>query len=197
MRSLLRHIEDNPAFIFPPQRRNEIVARLRDDVKDLSISRSTFDWGIPVPDDADHVLYVWFDALANYLSALCRPDDIVAKYWPADCHVIGKDINWFHSVIWPAILLSAGYELPRQIYAHGFIVDKDGRKMAKHLGNVVDPLAVIEEYSVEVLRFYLLRNIASGQDGKFSMTELEDHISRVAAVKADLDRNIDSDVALT
>ncbi len=172
--AILRHIEANPAFVYPRERRNEIVARLREDVRDLSISRSTFDWGIPVPDDPGHVLYVWFDALENYLSALHAPEDLSATFWPASCHVIGKDINWFHSVIWPAMLLSAGEELPAQVYVHGFILDEDGRKMAKHLGNVVDPLEIVGEYGVEVLRFYFLRSFASGHDGKFSRAELED-----------------------
>lgn len=169
-----QHIEANPDFIFPDERRNEILSRLDGEVRDLSISRSTFDWGIPLPDDPEHVLYVWFDALSNYYSALLQPNDISADFWPCDCHVIGKDILWFHTVIWPGMLLSAGYELPRQVYVHGFILDKDGRKMAKHLGNVVDPLEVVREYSVDVLRYYFLRSFSSGKDGKFSMADLEE-----------------------
>ncbi len=171
---LLHHLTSNPNFVQPQERRNEVVARLKDDVRDLSISRSTFDWGVTLPTDPSHVLYVWFDALSNYISALTAPNDVFDRYWPADCHVIGKDINWFHSVIWPSMLLSAGYPLPRQVYVHGFILDKDGRKMAKQLGNVVDPLEVVEEYSVDVLRFYFLRCFASGHDGKFSIDELRD-----------------------
>jgi methionyl-tRNA synthetase len=168
------HIQTHPDFILPAERRNEILSRLGDEVLDLSISRSTFQWGVPLPNDSSHVLYVWFDALANYMSALRQPQDVFREYWPADCHVIGKDIIWFHTVIWPAMLLSAELELPRQVYAHGFILDKDGRKMSKHLGNVIDPLAVIEEYSVDVLRFYFLRTFSSGLDGKFSLEELEE-----------------------
>ncbi len=168
------HIEAHPEFIYPDERRREILARLNDEVRDLSISRSTFDWGIPVPDDPAHVLYVWVDALSNYYSALLRPRDLSGEFWPADCHVIGKDILWFHTMIWPAMLLSAGYELPRQVYVHGFILDKDGRKMAKHVGNVVDPMEVVEEFSVDVLRYYFLRTFSSGKDGKFSVTELEE-----------------------
>lgn len=168
------HIEANPDFIYPDERRREILSRLGEEVRDLSISRSTFDWGIPVPGDPAHVLYVWIDALSNYYSALVRPRDLTARFWPADCHVIGKDILWFHTMIWPAMLLSAGYELPRQVYVHGFILDKDGRKMAKHLGNVVDPMAVSAEYSVDVLRYYFLRSFSSGKDGKFSLAELEE-----------------------
>ncbi len=169
-----RHIQSHPEFIYPAERRNEILARLEDELLDLSISRSTFHWGIPLPDDSTHVLYVWFDALSNYISALKRPQDISAEFWPADCHVIGKDIIWFHAVIWPAMLLSAGMPLPRQIYAHGFILDKEGKKMSKHLGNVVDPLDVVKEHTVDVLRFYLLRTFSSGLDGKFSISELEE-----------------------
>jgi len=171
---LCRHIQEHPDFIRPPERRNEILSRLEDEVLDLSISRSAFDWGIPVPDDPSHVIYVWFDALSNYVSALFQPRENYSRYWPADCHVIGKDIIWFHTVIWPAMLLSAGYPLPEQVYAHGFILDKDGRKMSKQLGNVVDPLEVAREYSVDVLRFYFLRSFSSGTDGNFSLGELEE-----------------------
>lgn len=167
-----RHIEAHPEFIYPEERRNEILSRLGEEVLDLSISRSTFRWGVPVPNDPQHVLYVWFDALSNYISALRAPEDHYARYWPASCHVIGKDIIWFHAVIWPAMLFSAELPLPRQVYAHGFILDKDGRKMSKQIGNVVDPLEVIHEYSVDVLRFYFLRSFSSGQDGRFSIDEL-------------------------
>ncbi|HVR72757.1 MAG TPA: methionine--tRNA ligase [Planctomycetota bacterium] len=168
------HIEAHPRFIFPEERRNEILSRLGDEVLDLSISRSTFDWGIPLPNDPAHVLYVWFDALSNYMSALKEPADLMARYWPADCHVIGKDIIWFHTVIWPAMLLSAGHALPRQVYVHGFILDREGRKMSKQHGNVVDPLEIVKEYSVDVLRYYLLRTFSSGLDGKFSKEDLEE-----------------------
>jgi methionyl-tRNA synthetase len=168
------HIEAHPEFILPSERRNEILSRLREEVHDLSISRSTFRWGVPLTDDPSHVLYVWFDALANYVSALRRPEDIFERYWPADCHVIGKDIIWFHSVIWPAMLTSAGLPLPAQVYAHGFILDSDGRKMSKHLGNVVDPWDAMREFSVDALRFYFLRAFASGQDGNFSLGDLRE-----------------------
>ncbi len=172
--SVREHIQSHPEFIYPEERRREILSRLSEEVRDLSISRSTFDWGIPLPGDPAHVLYVWFDALANYYSALVQPRDLTGVFWPADCHVIGKDILWFHTMIWPAMLLSAGYELPRQVFVHGFILDKDGRKMAKHQGNVVDPLEVIDEYSVDVLRYYFLRSFSSGKDGKFSLADLEE-----------------------
>jgi methionyl-tRNA synthetase len=174
-RDLVRaHIESHPSFIRPPERRNEILSRLREEVYDLSISRSTFRWGVPLTDDPSHVLYVWFDALSNYISALRRPDDVFDRYWPADCHVIGKDITWFHAVIWPAMLLSAGHALPAQVYVHGFILDPEGRKMSKHLGNVVDPLDATREFSVDALRFYFLRAFASGQDGNFSLDDLRE-----------------------
>ena len=171
---LLLYIESHPDFIYPSERRNEILARLKEEVLDLSVSRSTFDWGIPLPDDPSHVLYVWFDALSNYISALKQPEDLYTNFWPAECHVIGKDIIWFHTVIWPAMLLSAGYPLPHQVYVHGFILDKDGRKMSKQLGNVVDPMEIVKEYSVDVLRFYFLRTFSSGLDGKFSVDDLEE-----------------------
>ena len=167
------HIRENPDFIVPSERRNEILSRLEDEVHDLSISRSGFSWGVPLPDDPEHVLYVWFDALSNYISALKEPDASRESYWPADCHVIGKDILWFHTVIWPAMLLSAGLPLPRQVYVHGFILDEDGKKMAKSLGNVVNPMEVVGEFGVDATRFYFLRAFASGQDGRFSIGDLE------------------------
>lgn len=172
--AIREHIAANPGFVYPPERRNEILSRLSEEVLDLSISRSTFQWGIPLPDDPAHVIYVWIDALSNYMSALCAPEDRSSRYWPADCHVIGKDIIWFHAVIWPAMLLSAGHALPRQVYVHGFILDRDGRKMSKQLGNVVDPLEVAREYSVDVLRYYFLRAFSSGVDGNFSLADLEE-----------------------
>lgn len=171
---ILRHIRENPDFVRPPERRNEIVARLEEEVLDLSVSRNTFDWGIPVPDDPSHVIYVWIDALSNYASGVWEPRERYERYWPADCHVIGKDIIWFHAVIWPAMLLSAGHPLPKQVYAHGFVLDEKGRKMAKQLGNVVAPLSVVEEWTVDVLRFYFLRAFSSGADGNFSLKELEE-----------------------
>ncbi len=166
------HIRAHPEFVFPAERRNELLARLEEPVRDLSISRSTFDWGIPLPGDPKHILYVWFDALTNYVSALREPIDLYDRFWPADMHVIGKDIIWFHAVIWPSMLRSAGLPLPRQIFAHGFILDPEGRRMSKTLGNTVDPLEVAEERGAEVLRYYFLKAFASGQDGAFSIDEL-------------------------
>ena len=155
-------------------RRNEILSRLDDEIRDLSVSRSTFDWGVPVPNDPDHVMYVWFDALSNYMSALREPNDILDRYWPADVHVIGKDIIWFHTVIWPCMLHAAGYPIPKQVYVHGFILDWEGRKMAKHLGNVVDPLDIVRQFSPDVLRYYFVRAFSSGHDGKFSLDDLRE-----------------------
>jgi len=161
---LVRHIKDNPEFIRPEQHRNQILTRLADDrLRDLSISRTSFDWGIPVPEGFDdkHVMYVWFDALSNYLTGVdalganepdAGPNDL-AKYWPAGVHIIGKDILWFHTVIWPTILMSAGLPLPKTVFAHGFVNDKEGKKMSKSLGNVVDPHDMLDKYPVDIFRW--------------------------------------------
>jgi methionyl-tRNA synthetase len=157
---LLKHIEDNPTFIQPDSKRNEIMCRLNgDDLRDLSISRTTFSWGIRVPEgyDAEHVFYVWMDALSNYLTgvnAISKEDpDNLKRFWPANVHIIGKDILWFHAVIWPCLLLSAGIPLPRQIFAHGFVNDKEGKKMSKSLGNVVDPHDMLDIFHVDTFRW--------------------------------------------
>ena len=162
---LVQHIKDNPEFIRPEQHRNQILARLSDDrLRDLSISRTSFDWGIPVPEGFDdkHVMYVWFDALSNYLTGVdalganepdAGPNVDLAKYWPADVHIIGKDILWFHTVIWPTILMSAGLPLPKTVFAHGFVNDKEGKKMSKSLGNVVDPHDMLDKYPVDIFRW--------------------------------------------
>ncbi len=169
---ILSHIEKNPHFIVPESRRNEILARLKnEELKDLCVSRSGITWGIPLPIDAKHVIYVWFDALLNYISALDYPGEKFVRYWPAH-HVIGKDILWFHAVIWPAILLAADIPLPRQIYVHGFINDEQGEKMSKSKGNTVDPVALINHYGADAVRYYLLRTIPAGQDGNFSEKDL-------------------------
>lgn len=169
---ILSHIEKNPHFIVPESRRNEILSRLKhEELHDLCVSRSGITWGIPLPIDSKHVIYVWFDALLNYISALDYPGEKFVRYWPAH-HVIGKDILWFHAVIWPAILFAAGIPLPRQIYVHGFINDEQGEKMSKSKGNVIDPIALINRYGADAVRYYLLRTVPAGQDGNFSEKDL-------------------------
>ncbi len=169
---ILEHIEKNPHFIVPESRRNEILSRLRnEELRDLCVSRSGITWGIPMPSDAKHVIYVWFDALVNYISALDYPGEKFVRYWPAH-HVIGKDILWFHTVIWPAILFAAGIPLPWQVYVHGFINDEHGDKMSKSKGNVVEPIALVDKYGPDAVRYYFLRTIPAGQDGNFSEKEL-------------------------
>src|SRR6195952_5554461 len=167
---LLAHYEAHPEFIGPDVRRNEIVSFVSGGLRDLSISRTTFDWGVPVPDHPDHVMYVWVDALTNYLTGVGFPDtnsESFRTYWPADLHVIGKDIIRFPAVYWPAFLMSAGIELPRRVFAHGFINVK-GAKMSKSVGNVVDPIALIDEFGVDQVRYFLLREVPFGQDGSYS-----------------------------
>ncbi|MEK6777912.1 MAG: methionine--tRNA ligase [bacterium] len=170
---LLKHIEEHPDFIQPTSRRNEIVQFVRGGLKDLSISRTTFSWGIPVPGNSRHVVYVWFDALVNYLSALGYPGDQESfrAFWPADIHVIGKDILRFHAVYWPAFLMAADLPLPKQIFSHGWWTLK-GEKMSKSKGNVVDPSAMVERYGADPFRYFLLREVPFGQDGDFSESAL-------------------------
>ena len=175
---LLALYESQPDFIQPDSRRNEIVSFVKGGLKDLSISRTSFDWGVDVPDDPDHVVYVWVDALTNYLTALGYPGETGA-YWPAALHVIGKDITRFHAVYWPAFLMSAGLELPQQVFAHGFLTVK-GEKMSKSAGNVMDPNNLIDLYGVEAVRYYFMREVHFGNDGSFS------HEAIVNRVNADL-----------
>jgi methionyl-tRNA synthetase len=166
---LLDHYAANPEFIQPDSRRNEIVRFVEGGLKDLSISRTSFDWGVPVPGSDSHVMYVWLDALTNYITGLGYPDDseLWRRYWPANVHLIGKDVVRFHAVYWPAFLLSAGIELPRQVYGHGFLLSR-GEKMSKSVGNVVDPMVLAERFGVDVLRYFLLREVTFGQDGTYS-----------------------------
>lgn len=168
-RRLLEHIQANPSFIQPESRRREIVNFVAQGLRDLSISRTSFSWGIPVPWDPGHVIYVWFDALSNYLTGVGfgQDEEEFSKFWPADLHIIGKDILRFHAVYWPTFLLSAGLPLPRQIVAHGWWT-VEGQKMSKSLGNVVDPYYLAEKYGVDGLRYFLLREIPFGMDGDFS-----------------------------
>ena len=179
---LLAHYRAHPEFIEPEVRRNEVVSFVAGGLRDLSISRTTFDWGVPVPGHPDHVMYVWVDALTNYLTGAGFPDtdsELYRRYWPADLHMIGKDIIRFHAVYWPAFLMSAGIELPRKVFAHGFLFNR-GEKMSKSVGNVVDPNDLVDTFGVDQLRYFLLREVPFGQDGSYS----EDGI--VARINADL-----------
>jgi len=180
---IVRHITDNPHFVQPRERRNEILARLaKDPLRDLSISRKTFDWGVPCPSDPKHVMYVWFDALVNYLSGMDYGDDSpTAQFWPAQGHVIGKDIIWFHCVIWPAILMSANISLPKAVIAHGFVTAADGQKMSKSLGNVVDPYDCLKKFPADSLRYFLVREAPFGGDLSFDDEKLaQRHNSELA-----------------
>ncbi|MFC9893651.1 methionine--tRNA ligase [Nocardia sp. NPDC127579] len=179
---LLALYEEHPEFIAPATARNEMTSYVKAGLKDLSISRTTFDWGVPVPGQPDHVMYVWVDALTNYLTGVGFPDPDSAafqRFWPADLHIIGKDITRFHTVYWPAFLMSAGIELPKRVFVHGFLYNK-GEKMSKSVGNVVDPLELVAEYGLDAFRFFLLREISYGQDGSYS------HEAIVSRINADL-----------
>ena len=167
---LLDHYAANPDFIRPESRRNEVLKFVEGGLRDLSVSRTSFDWGVKVPGSPEHVMYVWVDALTAYMSALGYPDQggDWGKYWPANLHLIGKDIVRFHTVYWPAFLLSAGLPLPKQVFGHGFLLARGGEKMSKSLGNVVDPIALAERYGVDALRYFFLREVSFGQDGTWS-----------------------------
>jgi methionyl-tRNA synthetase len=166
---LLEHIEKHPEFILPEIRKNEIASLIREGLQDVSISRSSFDWGVKLPNDPDHIVYVWFDALINYITAVGYgfDEDKFHKWWPADMHVIGKDITRFHCVIWPAMLMSAGLALPKTVFGHGFVYLR-GEKMSKTLGNVVTPMDIIDKYGADPLRYYLMREGGFGRDGDFT-----------------------------
>jgi methionyl-tRNA synthetase len=175
---LLQLYEDNPDFIAPAFRKNEVVSFVSQGLKDLSVSRTTFDWGVPVPDAPGHIMYVWLDALTNYITALGFPDEggAMAKYWPADIHVIGKDIVRFHAVYWPAFLMSAGIAVPKRVFGHGFL-NVEGEKMSKSLGNVLSPEAMVTEFGLDQLRYFLLREVPYGQDGSFSREQIVNRIN--------------------
>jgi methionyl-tRNA synthetase len=166
---LLDHYAANPDFIRPESRRNEVVRFVEGGLKDLSISRTSFDWGVPVPGSDNHVMYVWLDALTNYITGLGYPDEteLWQRYWPANIHLIGKDVVRFHAVYWPAFLMSAGIALPKQVYGHGFLLSR-GEKMSKSVGNVVDPIVLADRFGVDALRYFLLREVSFGQDGSYS-----------------------------
>ena len=175
---LLAHIEQNPDFIQPKSRRNEIIAFVKEGLRDLSVSRTSFTWGIPVPGNSRHIIYVWFDALANYITALGYPDESGAfgTYWPADVQLIGKDILRFHAVYWPTFLMAAGLPLPKKVFAHGWWT-VEGQKMSKSLQNVVEPNMLIDRYGVDSVRYFLLREVPFGLDGDFSHSALVNRIN--------------------
>ena len=178
---LLAHYEKHPDFILPPERRNEVVSFVKGGLEDLSVSRTTLDWGIPVPGVPEHVMYVWVDALTNYITGVGFPDENspLWRYWPADVHVIGKDILRFHAVYWPAFLMSAGIELPKRVFSHGFVLNR-GEKMSKSVGNVVDPFDLVKAYGVDQVRYFFLREVVFGQDGNYN------HEAIVNRINADL-----------
>jgi methionyl-tRNA synthetase len=179
---LLDLYDRHPDFVLPKERLNEVASFVRRGLTDLSISRTTFDWGIPVPSNPKHIMYVWVDALTNYITAVGFPDtesEKFRRYWPADLHVIGKDIVRFHAVYWPAFLMSAGLEVPRRIFSHGMVLNR-GEKISKSVGNVVDPFALVDAYGVDQIRYFLLREVPFGQDGNYS------HEAIVNRINADL-----------
>lgn len=174
----LKFIEENPDFIQPESRRNEMIAFVKSGLEDLCVSRTSFDWGIKVPWDPKHVVYVWFDALANYLTAAGYIDDPekFEKFWPANLHLVGKEIVRFHTIIWPIMLMSCSLPLPKKVFGHGWLI-VDGTKMSKSLGNVVDPIPLIERYGADALRYYLLKEVRLGQDGNFSLPSFINRIN--------------------
>ena len=178
---LLKLYEDQPDFIGPDSRRNEVISFVKSGLKDLSISRTTFDWGVKVPADPEHVMYVWVDALTNYITGVGFPDETDANwhYWPADVHIIGKDIIRFHAVYWPAFLMSAGVPVQKRVYAHGFLFNK-GEKMSKSVGNIVDPFNLADQYGVDQVRYFFLREVPFGSDGSYN------HEAIVNRINADL-----------
>ena len=175
---LLKFYEENPDFVYPKTRMNEVVSFVKGGLNDLSVSRTSFDWGIDVPGDENHIMYVWIDALTNYMTALGYPENTedFQSYWPVAQHMVGKDILRFHAVYWPAFLLAAGMDLPKQIIAHGWWTI-DGEKMSKSLGNVVKPAEMIETYGLDAYRYFLMREVPFGQDGDFSKTALENRVN--------------------
>jgi len=176
---LIEYYEKNPNFILPQSRKNEVINFVKSGLKDLSVSRKSFSWGIKVPNNPTHVIYVWLDALTNYLSALNYPnkeDELFKKYWPASLHLIGKDILRFHAVYWPAFLLAANIPIPTRVYGHGWILSGE-EKMSKSKGNILDPLKIIDEYGIDSLRYYLIKEVSFGSDGNISKNKLEETIN--------------------
>ena len=181
---LLKLYADQPDFIGPSERRNEVVSFVKGGLQDLSVSRTTFDWGIPVPGSQGHIMYVWLDALTNYLSATGWPEKSERNhYWPADLHVIGKDIVRFHAVYWPAFLMSAGLPIPKRVFGHGFLFNR-GEKMSKSVGNVISPAELVARYGVDQVRYFFLREVPFGQDGNYS------HEAIIARINADLSNDL-------
>ncbi len=179
---LLQLYEERPDFIAPASRRNEVISFVRSGLQDLSVSRTSFDWGVPVPGDPKHVMYVWLDALTNYITAVGYPDtesEDFTTYWPADLHMVGKDILRFHAVYWPAFLIAAGIEPPKRVFAHGWWTN-EGQKISKSLGNVISPYALVERYGLDQVRYFLLREVPFGNDGDFS------HRSMVTRINTEL-----------
>ena len=173
---LLDYYEKNPNFILPQSRKNEVVSFVKSGLRDLSVSRKSFSWGIKVPSNEEHIIYVWLDALTNYISALKYPDisnELYNNYWPADVHIIGKDILRFHAIYWPAFLLAAKIPLPKRVYGHGWILSGE-EKMSKSKGNILDPLEIIDKYGLDPLRYYLIKEVSFGNDGNISKEKLED-----------------------
>jgi methionyl-tRNA synthetase len=170
---LLAFYDDNPDFIAPASRRKEVIAFVKSGLQDLSISRTSFRWGVPVPGDDQHVMYVWLDALTNYITALGWPDEASGDwaFWPADVHFVGKDILRFHAIYWPAFLMAAGLPPPKRVFAHGWWTN-EGQKISKSMGNVIDPLALVEEFGLDPVRYFLLREVPFGQDGDFARAAL-------------------------
>ena len=178
-KKLLDYYKSNPGFILPVSRNNEVVKFVEKGLKDLSVSRTSFSWGIPVPKNKKHVIYVWLDALTNYLSAINYPDtssDLYKDFWPADVHIIGKDILRFHAIYWPAFLMAAKLPLPKRIFGHGWILS-DEKKMSKSLGNILDPIDIIEKYGIDQLRYYLIKEVSLGNDGNISLENLKNCIN--------------------
>ena len=176
---LLEFYEKNPDFISPASRKNEVISFVKSGLKDLSVSRKSFSWGIKVPHDNEHVIYVWLDALTNYISALNYPnknDELYKKFWPASVHLIGKDILRFHAIYWPAFLLAAKITPPKKVYGHGWILSNE-EKMSKSKGNILDPLEIIKQYGLDPLRYYLIKEVSFGNDGNISQERLEDCIN--------------------
>ena len=176
---LLDYYEKNPNFILPQSRKNEVVSFVKSGLRDLSVSRKSFSWGIKVPSNEEHVIYVWLDALTNYISALKYPDisnKLYNNFWPADVHIIGKDILRFHAIYWPAFLLAAKIPLPKRVYGHGWILSGE-EKMSKSKGNILDPLEIIDNYGLDPLRYYLIKEVSFGNDGNISKEKLEDCIN--------------------